>query len=436
MQGMDNGDDAPSPAVRHWTVGLTCVAIAATAYLIVGLLFEREPELTTAPPTPTTTTSEPPDPAEYSYVTPPVPFPVQIPGCDVVEPPQPEQFFSVVEMGTTEYDNPSYPWFSGPKAFAMTQALRAALPADAEIAFAPVDRSLVFQPILGDAADDERFGGWTDARAALLRGDRSGSLSVTVRRSALPIPPCVAGHLDERRRLPDGTTLDTREAWYETNGVRTLERSATAYLPDGSVANAYATDEAAGATGPTGAVPLTVDDLVAVVTTPELRVTAPVPPETPNPPERCDIWAEPSPAIDRAQARRWDAVLARIPLDGATLDRPLGALLPGSEGGVCQAVRVTTPGRESRLSVSISIGQPLPPEDGGTARRLPDGAVLETAVFQSSGTGWSTHANHTVTVTRPSGIRIQVTSGDGPAEPLPYELLEAIASDPGLEVSR
>ncbi|WP_281258035.1 hypothetical protein [Nocardia fluminea] len=41
-----------------------------------------------------------------------------------------------------------------------------------------------------------------------------------------------------------------------------------------------------------------------------------------------------------------------------------------------------------------------------------------------------------MTVTRPSGTQIQVTSGDGPAEPLPFELLEAIASNPGLEVSR
>lgn len=42
MPDMENGDDkdatAPSPAVQYWTVGLTCVAIVATAYLIVGLL--------------------------------------------------------------------------------------------------------------------------------------------------------------------------------------------------------------------------------------------------------------------------------------------------------------------------------------------------------------------------------------------------------------
>ncbi|MEV0251647.1 hypothetical protein AB0H76_34015 [Nocardia sp. NPDC050712] len=368
-------------------------------------------------------------------------FPVRIPGCDVVEPPQPGQLFSVVTYEAPVYDNPSYPWFSGPKAAAMTKALRAALPGGVEIAFAPVDRSLVFQPIHGDPTTDETFGGWTDARATLLRGDRSGSLSVNVRESRTPIPPCVAGDLDERRRLPDDTIVDTHDTWYETNGVRTLSRSATAYLPDGSVAHAYATDDASDGSGYTGTVPLTIDDLVAVVTVPGLRVTAPVPPGTPSPPESCNIWAESSPSIDQAQARRWDAVLAQIPLDGLTLDPPLGALLPASTGGACQAVRVTTPGRRSRLSVSVSIEQPLPQElssnDGATSRRLPDGTVVErhesrSTVIEPSP---STQTTRTVTVTRPSRTQIQVTSGDGP-EPLPFELLEAIASNPGLEVSR
>ncbi|MEV6655683.1 hypothetical protein [Nocardia fluminea] len=441
---MKNGDDkdatAPSPTVQHWTMGLTCAAIVATGYLIAGLLHEPEPELTTAPITPTTT-SEPPEPAEYSYVTPPVTFPVQIPGCDVVEPPRPGQSFSMVTFKTPEYDNPSYPWFSGPKAVAMSQALRAALPAGVEIAFAPVDRSLVFQPILDDPTEDKGFGGWTDARATLLRGDRSGSLAVNVSESTTPIPPCVAGDLDERRRLPDGTIVDLHDTWSETNGVRALSHSAIAYLPDGSVAHAYATDDAADGSGYTGTVPLTIDEIVALVTVPGLRVTAPVPPGTPNPPESCDIWAE-SPAIDQAQARRWDAVLAQVPLDGLTLDPPLGALLPASTGGACQVVRVTTPGRRSRLSVAISAGQPLPQDlssnDGATSRRLPDGTVVETresriTVMEPSP---STQTTRTVTVTHPSGTRIQVTSGDGPAEPLPFELLEAIALNPGLEVSR
>ena len=102
-QDIENGDDkdsaTPSPAVGHWTVVLTCVAIVATAYLIVGLLHEREPELTTAPPPPTAS-EPPPEPPEYSYVTPPVTFPTRIPGCDVVEPPQPGQGFAMMTVGT------------------------------------------------------------------------------------------------------------------------------------------------------------------------------------------------------------------------------------------------------------------------------------------------------------------------------------------------
>ncbi|MEV6138000.1 hypothetical protein AB0L63_18410 [Nocardia sp. NPDC051990] len=231
MQDLINGDDkaapAPSLAVTRWTVGLTCVA---TGYLIAVLLHEPEPELTTAPVIPTT--SEPPDPAASSYVTPPVMFPVQIPGCDVVEPPQQRKLFSMLHTDTYGYDNPSYPWFSGPKAVAMTQALRDALPDDVEVAFAPTDRSLVFQPILGDPTEDKEFGGWTDAHATLLRGDRAGALSVTVRKSTTPIPPCVAGDLDERRHLPDGTIVDTDDTWYEMNGVRTPSRTATGYPPE------------------------------------------------------------------------------------------------------------------------------------------------------------------------------------------------------------
>ncbi|MFE7798716.1 hypothetical protein [Nocardia sp. NPDC057440] len=423
---MENGDDRdapqPSPAVNRWTVGLTCAAIVATGYLIAWLVHEPEP-------------SEPTARAENSYVTPPVTFPVQIPGCDVVEPPRQAQLFGVMYSDKYGYDNPSYPWFSGPKAVAMTQALNDLLPGDVEIAFAPVTRSLVFQPIIGDPTQNKRFGDSTEARATLLRGGRAGALAVTVRQATTPIPSCVAGDLDERRHLPDGTIVDTDDTWYEINGVRTLSRDATAYLPDGSVVHAYATDQAADGSGRTRAVPLAIDELVAFVTDPGLRVSAPVPPGTSSSPEVCLRFSKSGAVIDQAQARRWGAVLAQIPLDGVTLDRPLGALLPGEwGGGVCQAVRVTTSGLQSRLSVVISTGQPLPQEpdnssyDGAT-RRLPDGAVVESSELGSS-------PSRTVTVTRRSGVQIQVSSTDAADEPLPFAVLEEIALNPGLEVSR
>lgn len=315
----------------------------------------------------------------------------------------------------------------------MTQALQDALPGDVEIAFAPVTNSLVFQPILGDPTQDNGFGGWTRAHATLLRDDRAGTLAVDVRRSTTPIPPCVAGDLDERRHLPGGTIVDTADTWYEKDGVRTLSREATAYLPDGSVAHANATDQTAD--GSDRAVPLAIDELVALVTAPGLRISAPVPPGTPNPPESCLRFADSGAVIDQAQARRWDEALAQIPLGGVTLDRPLGALLPGEMGGgVCQAVRVTTPGRQSRLSVAITTGHPLPQEteyssyDRAT-RRLPDGTVVETMERRSP-------PSRTVTATRRSGVQIRVTSTDASAELLPFAVLEEIALNPGLEVSR
>jgi hypothetical protein len=217
---MESGDSkdatTPSRAVTGWTVGLVCVAIAAAGVIVGGLLHEPEPELTTKPLAPTT--SLPPEPVEYSYVTPPITFPVRIPGCDVVEPPGEGQSFMSAISNESGYDNPSYPWFSGPKAVAMTQALHDALPDDAEVAFASVDQSLLFQPILGNPTEPEGFGGWTNAYATLLRGDRAGALSVTVRQSTAPIPPCVAGDLDERRHPIDGTIVDTHDTWSEING--------------------------------------------------------------------------------------------------------------------------------------------------------------------------------------------------------------------------
>ncbi|MEV0248787.1 hypothetical protein AB0H76_19450 [Nocardia sp. NPDC050712] len=320
----------------------------------------------------------------------------------------------------------------------MTQALQAGLPDDAEIAFAPIDSSLVFQPILGNPSQHIEFGHSTQARATVLRGDRAGSLTVTVRQSTTPIPSCVAGALDERRHFPDGAIVDTHDTWYEMSGVRTLSRSAKGYLPDGSVVHAYTTDQPADDNGPAGAVLLSIEELVAFVTDPGLRVSAPVPPGTPEPPGPCSIYAERSPAIDEAQARRWNAVLAQIPLEGVALDRPLGALLPDQWGGVCQQVQVTTHGRQSRLSVTITTAQPLPQEPDtssydGARRRLPDGTVVETHEERSAALSSTPRTDRAVTVTRPSGTQIEISFTDAPVELLPLAMLEEIALNPGLE---
>lgn len=445
----DKGSSTPSRAVTAWTQGLLCVAVVATGVIVNGLLYDPEPGSTAAPRS-TTTAPEHPAPEYHSYVTPPVTYPTRISGCATVEPPDGGATVSWVGVNQFGYDNPAHPWFSGPKAMAMSTAVRDALPDGVALDFAPVDESLFFQPISGepDGSDPSgSVGGSTTAHATLRRGDRAGGwLSVSVRQSSAPVPPCVAGELDERRLLADGTTVDTHDTWSETDGVRTLSRAATAYAPDGSVVAAYATDTPAGAE-PTGAVPITVDELVDLVSVPATRITEPVPPGTPDAPESCHVPAENSAAIDVVTAARLDAVLARIPFDGLTLDRPLGALRPGGfgTGGVCQTVRVTTAGQESQLSISITAGpesEPTMPsvDESGTTtvQRLPDGTVVEHReaeyVVGEPGTA-SAHPSRSVVVTRPSGTRVQVDStAERAAAALPHAQLAAIALAPGLEV--
>jgi hypothetical protein len=121
---------------------------------------------------------------------------------------------------------------------------------------------------------------------------------------------------------------------------------------------------------------------------------------------------------------------------------------------VCQAVRVTTPGGESTLTVAVAAGQPRPsvtpdgeaptPATGSgfvETRELPDGTVIQRQEYTlttqgiAAGSAPVTSVTRTVTVTRPSGTRVDVTSrADVPADPLPMERLEQIATTPGLEV--
>ncbi|MFI6172352.1 hypothetical protein ACIBCN_36625 [Nocardia sp. NPDC051052] len=448
----------PSRAITGWTVGLICAAIVACGVIVSGLLHKPEPELTTQPVPVSTTPARPK--ATSSYVTPPVVFPVRIPGCDVVEPPGDGKTQGYVTSDKFGYDNPAFPWFSGPKAVAMSQALRAGLPDGVDIGFAPVRRSLFFQPIFDPTSESGEHldaGGWTMADATLLRGGKSGDLMVSVRQSAAPIPPCVAGNLDERRHLADGTTVDVHDTWFEVDKVRTLNRTANAYLTDGTTVTTSAFDVGQDSGSHSGTVPLTVDELAALATAPGLSVTAAVPPGTPDVPESCglgfDFGSGTGGKVDESVAHRLEAVLARIPLDGLTLDRPLGYLRPVSSrgGGLCQIVRITTPGKQSSLRIKITTGQSLPSEapatidsDGNrtTLRRLPDGTAVESRESRFSTTSNRPGAQpvpnieHTVTVTRPTGSRVEIGStAERPTEPLSFEQLESIALTPGLEVS-
>ncbi|MFD6157040.1 hypothetical protein ACFWF7_04830 [Nocardia sp. NPDC060256] len=458
MQEMESGEDReakePSRTVTGWTVALVCVAIVACGVIVGGLLHKPEPELTTAP-VPASTTRAPE--VDRSYVTPPVVFPVDIPGCDVVQPPGDGKLTGFAAIDNFGYDNPAYPWFSGPKAVAMSRALQDALPDGVALPFAAADQALFFRPIVDpDNGSGVRpdFGGWTTASGDLRRGGKAGELMVSVRKFAAPVPPCVAGDLDERRHLPDGTTVDVHDTWYAVGKVRTLTHSADAYLTDGTVVTTRATD-AGQDSSHSGTVPLTIDELAAIATAPGLRVTAPVPSGTPDVPESCGTGVETGTTIDQDAAHRLNAVLAQISLDGLTLDRPLGQLQPasaimGKASGVCQAVRITTPGRQSKLSVAISAGQPLPDQSAAayapygervTSRQLPDGAVVENRESRYTRTPNQPDAqpisvtDRNVTVTRRSGTRVKVSSNaEGSTDPLPFEQLESIAVTPGLEV--
>lgn len=333
-----------------------------------------------------------------------------------------------------------------------------ALPAGVEVEFASPDRSLIFQPIMSDGrTEGADFGGDTSAGATVLRNGKPGSLSVSVQQSTDPVPACVAGYLDARRVLADGTVVDVLDTWSETNGVRTLARSARAYAPDGTRVSANSTDAAYtdGNATNSGTVPLTIDELVSIVTAPGLRVTAPVPPGTGTPPESCypPVEEGSGSVIDRATAQRLGTVLAAVHLDGVTFDRPLGELWPTEydDSAVCQTVRVTTPGQESTLEIAITGGQALPASDPAssydgpitTYRRTPDGALIEHSQHSSTGVSMrggseATHeTRRIVTVTRSSGTMIRVASAaDAPAAPLSFEQLDAIALVPGIEAPR
>lgn len=320
----------------------------------------------------------------------------------------------------------------------MSAELRGALPGSVELEFGPPSRSLFFEPILdfGDAPNlpegisADGFGGSTFARGNLSRGTASGSLMVEVRRSEASPPPCVAGELDRRTTLADGSIIDSQDSWVENEGERSLTRDVTAYLPDDTRIYVRADDETSKAgQRHSGAVPLTVEELTAIVTTAGLRVTAPVPVGIPSPPESCAVGEgeDATYEFDRATVDRLNRALdehwQRQQAGSATLDRPLGSLqlsdLDAGRSGVCEVLTVTTPESEGRLQVAIAAQAPprVPesPEDSFGPRRstttLPDGSVVDRVEAWPSvapdgpGDAAVTEVIRAVTVTRPSGVR-------------------------------
>ncbi|MFC9979680.1 hypothetical protein [Gordonia sp. NPDC127522] len=445
-------DTGSSASKRAWTYALALVSVVALAVVVVGLVLPPpDPELTTTPP-PASSDAESSDPTATetpTVVDEPVDPNAPIPGCDVVEAPDQSGYTAYTGMGQPTYDNPQFPWFNGPKATAMSTALVNALPVEAEIEFASPEQSLVFQPIIAFGEPDPEPRGFTSARGVLINGEGRGAVSVDVRRASAPVPSCVAGQLDERRTLPDGVVVDVHDAWQEVDGVRTLSRTARAYVPDGSWIIARADDAIGGSRQDhSGSIPLTVDELVRIVVDPGLRVSTPVAPDTPAPMEACanPFESYKGPSVTREKARALDSVLAAVDLGGARLPPtvPVGS---NAEGMLCTGV--ANLGDGVALEITIVGGQPRPsgerpvPGRGSqrTLRTLSDGTVVQTDVVWQSRPSTTDRreqvreTTHCAVVTRPTGTRVSVSStAASPTEPLSIQELEKIALTPGLEL--
>lgn len=365
-----------------------------------------------------------------------------IPGCDSVESPGPPVRFNYGSAGEPGYDDPDYPWFSGPKATAMSDALLESLPSDVEVVFASPSQSLEFAPIQNyrgasfpDGVDPIEFSGSTSANGTLTRTGQSADISVQVRAWDQAVPPCLEGLVDRREHLANGTVLDIAEFEDKDGSEVGGERGVVAYLGDGSRVVA-SIDTSTGTS--TGSGPLlTMDELIAVATTPGLAVTAPVPDSTPPPMASCytdSVNAGPTATrmdIDRLN-QALDARWRDLGAAGATLERPLGSLVPDDygQGGACERIVVST--ADGRGDVEIAIGTAVP--EPGETLTMPDATVV-TRLVDPDGSG-----DDTVRVVHPSGETVVVTqfvksAASTTVPPLAIEQLEFIATTPGLMLS-
>ena len=395
-------------------------------------------------------------------VSEPVRYPVDIPGCDTVQaPPEGDGSlrFSFATVGgvDAEYDNPAYPWLTAGKATAMSEAVRAALPAEADVALAPPSQSFVFQPV-EDFGEDAPEGvqPLTSATGQVVRDGSSAYASISVTPSETGVPDCVAGDLDVRTTGPDGTVVDILDTWYEVSGTRTYTRSASAYHPDGTRVHV-------SLSGPNpNTLPLEPTDVASIAALPELALTAPVPPGTPAPRQDCSVYAaSPGGTVDDISGDSLDAANAALTAawesipNAPRLSRPIGSLVPdGFSAGACTDVDVV----DTRIGLSISVigGQVLPspvdPYDPATAygplpvtRTLPDGSVVQTedstiidGLVSEDG---ATRLARSVSLTRPNGLQITArsTADVDPGlrtaplalpEPLGFDILETLAQAP------
>lgn len=365
-----------------------------------------------------------------------------IPGCESVELPGPPVRFNYGFAGESGYDDPDYPWFSGPKATAMSDALLESLPSDVEVVFASPSQSLEFAPIQNyrgasfpDGVDPIEFSGSTSAKGTLTRVGRTADISVQVRAWDQPVPPCLEGLVDRREHLENGTVLDIADFEDEVASDVGGERGVVAYLGDGS--RVVASVDTSTGTSSDASPLLTMDELIALAIAPGLAVTAPVPDSTPPPMASCytdSVNAGPPASrmdIDRLN-QLLDARWKDLGAAGVTLERPLGSLVPDDygQGGVCERIVASTADGSSDVEISVGTAVPEP----GDTLTLP-GSTTVTRLVDPDGA-----VPATVRVVHPSGETVVVTqfvtsAGSTSASPLTIEQLEFIATTPGLVIS-
>lgn len=365
-----------------------------------------------------------------------------IPGCESVESPGPPVRFNYGFAGEPGYGDPDYPWFSGPKATAMSDALLESLPSDVEVVFASPSQSLEFAPIQNyrgasfpDGVDPIEFSGSTSAKGTLTRVGRTADISVQVRAWDQPVPPCLEGLVDRREHLENGTVLDIADFEDEVASDVGGERGVVAYLGDGS--RVVASVDTSTGTSSDASPLLTMDELIALAIAPGLAVTAPVPDSTPPPMASCytdSVNAGPPASrmdIDRLN-QLLDARWKDLGAAGVTLERPLGSLVPDDygQGGVCERIVASTADGSSDVEISVGTAVPEP----GDTLTLP-GSTTVTRLVDPDGSG-----DDTVRVVHPSGETVVVTqfvtsAGSTSASPLTIEQLEFIATTPGLVIS-
>lgn len=403
---------------RAWTDAMIIVSIISIGVIVAGLTNDPDIEA---------------DSAAAEIVFEPADDSADIPGCDTVE--RGGETGSAVEVSfgvePETYDNPDYPWFDGPRASAMSEALVDSLPPDVELKFAGPRQSLVFQPIPGGSdSGTATILESTSAMGTLVRDGAEGMVTVYVAQDGTPAPPCVAGALDSRQTEADGTVVDTRDTWYEYAGQRTAIRDAVAYTPDGSRVSA----STAGA----DRLVLSVEELADMVLLPELRTTYSVPSGTVAPPTPCTVQGSTDGGIpltrevlaelNESLNTFWDSVSRSV-----TLDRPLGSLQLDQYSPTSACADLVY-GAAQTLTVSVTPTAGSYDNDPDrsypgyeqTSEMLPDGSVLRiSGIYVTSPTGWP---QQTVSLETVSGMKITVRASD---RAVGLDLLRSVAQTAG-----